>query len=582
MKKNHKILAVIQARSGSKGIPKKNIYPINGYPLIAYTISAARDSQLISDVVVSTDSEEFSNIAIEYGAQAPFLRPSNLSGDKVTSIDSLLHAAIETEKILKTKYDFFIELPCVSPMRDSFDIDEALELLMDDPEATSVTSFVGTGEKHPVRLKKIINNRIHEISNDYQEPNQVSRRQDLTPDAYIRNGAIYAMTRDTLLKEKSRHGNQCIPYIMSEEKSVNIDNFEDLRLAEFKIRDGSCNNIPYKFKLISPRIFLNPKQKGTLLITTPTHFLPTIESRLNKNFSCIYAHNASKEMVINLMSSHNIEGWICNPCPKYIIDKDIISFSKSLRSIVTTSTGSNHINYKDCEEKDVQVFSLKGTEFVKSITASSEFAFSLLLAVVRNLPQAFNSAMSFSWREEEDRFRGEELAGKTLGIIGFGRIGSNVAKYAAAMEMQITAFDPNVEIPSKYNPVDSSKLVLQHSDVVLISVHLDPSTENLVDSSWFQLMKRGAYFINISRGEIVIEGDLLDALRSGHLSAAGLDVIRDEISGDIKSSLVIQYARENSNLIITPHIAGLTIDSEMKAAIHAATIMEKFFNLERV
>jgi phosphoglycerate dehydrogenase-like enzyme len=95
-------------------------------------------------------------------------------------------------------------------------------------------------------------------------------------------------------------------------------------------------------------------------------------------------------------------------------------------------------------------------------------------------------------------------------------------------------------------------------------------------------MKRGAYFINISRGEIVIEGDLLDALRSGHLSAAGLDVIRDEISGDIKSSLVIQYARENSNLIITPHIAGLTIDSEMKAAIHAATIMEKFFNLERV
>ena len=95
------ILAIIQARGGSKGIPKKNIYPINGFPLISYSIVAAKRSQLITDIVVSTDSDDIANIAVKYGASVPFMRPQNLAGDKVLSVDSLLHAAVETEKIFK-------------------------------------------------------------------------------------------------------------------------------------------------------------------------------------------------------------------------------------------------------------------------------------------------------------------------------------------------------------------------------------------------------------------------------------------------------------------------------------------------
>ena len=89
-----KILAVIQARGGSKGIPKKNIYPINGYPLISYTIAAARKSNLISDLVVSTDSQEIAEVAERFGAKVPFLRPEHLAGDKVLSVDSLHHAVL--------------------------------------------------------------------------------------------------------------------------------------------------------------------------------------------------------------------------------------------------------------------------------------------------------------------------------------------------------------------------------------------------------------------------------------------------------------------------------------------------------
>ena len=97
----------------------------------------------------------------------------------------------------------------------------------------------------------------------------------------------------------------------------------------------------------------------------------------------------------------------------------------------------------------------------------------------------------------------------------------------------------------------------------------------MVDSSWFYSMKDGVFFINISRGEIVVEEDLINALESRKIKSAGLDVIRNEISSELKSSKVINYAKDNDNLIITPHIAGLTVDSERKAAEFSLDILRK-------
>ena len=215
------ILAVIQARGGSKGIPKKNIYPISGYPLISYTIVAAMKSQLISDLIVSTDSDEIADVARTYGAKVPFIRPDHLAGDKVLSVDSLHHAVLETEKIYSKKYDYVIELPCVSPLRDHHDIDDALNKLIQN-ESDSVISVVNTGEKHPVRLKKIINEEIHDITEEFPEPGQNSRRQDLSPPSFIRNGAIYAMRRDTLINDNSRHGNRRLSLCRKKNQSILI------------------------------------------------------------------------------------------------------------------------------------------------------------------------------------------------------------------------------------------------------------------------------------------------------------------------------------------------------------------------
>jgi CMP-N-acetylneuraminic acid synthetase len=231
-----KVLGVIQARGGSKGIHKKNIFPLAGKPLISYTIEAAIKSKLFDEIVVSTDCEDISNAAKASGAEVPFMRPEHLSGDTVWSRDSLKHAVLECEKIYKKKYDYVIEMPCVSPLRNYIHLIEAFEKLV-RTGADSVTSVCKMQDKHPVRMKRIKNDRLEDFCSEFPE-GEGSRRQDLEP-CYIRNGAIYSMKRDCIVNEFSRHGDDCRPYVMDEMFSVNIDTMIDLKLAELLINDQS-------------------------------------------------------------------------------------------------------------------------------------------------------------------------------------------------------------------------------------------------------------------------------------------------------------------------------------------------------
>lgn len=555
-----KILGIILARGGSKGIPKKNIYPICGHPLIAYSISAALNSSYVTDIVVSTDSDEIADIAKEYGADVPFMRPEGLAGDTITSVDALSHAAKEAELFFGEVYDYIVELPCVSPLRDNTHIDEAIKKLI-DTGCDSVISMVSTGEKHPTRLKKIVDDKIIDFCKEYPEPACGSRRQDLKPISYIRNGAIYSMKRDVLIKEHSRHGKDSRPYIMPPEKSINIDEPLDLKMASFMISNGFCNNKPVKKKIYSDA---SDSRLPSALVTTPTYFMPEMEKSLSRVFRCRFAPRADKDVVTDLIV--DAEVLICQPCPEYRIDSDVLKGASKLKVIASTSTGTNHIDTEYCKANNIEIVSLRYSHKVKSIVASSEFTFGLVLAVTRQIPQAFGNVKAGRWREDEDIFRGIELRGKTLGIIGYGRIGSNNARYARAFGMNVIAHDPHVTIT---NPdiwqLDNPYDVIRDADILLVCVHLDDSTLNMVNDYWFNCMKDGVYFINTSRGEVVDEAALLKNLKSGKVAAAGLDVISEEFTSDKNTHPVIEYARNNINLIVTPHIAGLTHDSERKA-----------------
>jgi len=225
--KKYRILGVIPARGGSKTIPKKNIKPLLGRPLIAYTIVPAKQSKLLTRVIVSSDDEEIIEVAKRYGADVPFVRPKELADDLSLATDVIRHAVIETEKQEGKKYDYVMMLQPTTPLRTTEDIDKALGKLI-ETGADSVISVVKVGAMHPARMKKIINDRLV----DYAEEEVENMPKELLPPVYIRNGAIYAVKRDVLVNMRSFKGRVCRPYVMPEERSINIDSRMDFLLAE--------------------------------------------------------------------------------------------------------------------------------------------------------------------------------------------------------------------------------------------------------------------------------------------------------------------------------------------------------------
>lgn len=234
-----RVLGVTLARGGSKGVPRKNIRPIAEIPLIAYSIAEARRSRYIQRYIVSTDDPEIQKVAIQYGAEAPFLRPAELSTDKTPSLPALQHAVTWAEKDEGTEYDYIADLGCTNPMKLAEDIDGAIEKLI----ATGAESVIGVTrieDHHPARVKKIVDDRIV----NFCMPEPHIPRQDIRPKAYIRNGAIYAMRRDVLMVQGARYDTpDSRPYIMPLERSVNIDTALDFLLAEILLKKNPRNYI---------------------------------------------------------------------------------------------------------------------------------------------------------------------------------------------------------------------------------------------------------------------------------------------------------------------------------------------------
>jgi len=232
MKNNKRVLGVILARGGSKAIPRKNIKDINGHPLIAYTIYEALKSKYLDRLVVSSDDDEIRSISEAYGAEAPFSRPKDLSGDKAKPVECNLHATKWIEDDEGKKYDYVVELLVTNPFKTSVDIDNVIEKQV-YTDADSVIAVMPLEDHHPIRIKKIVDGKIRDfILPEVPE----SRRQDLKPKAYIRNGSIYSMRRD-MLEKGIRYGtDNSLAYIMPRERTVNIDEPMDFIIADYLMK----------------------------------------------------------------------------------------------------------------------------------------------------------------------------------------------------------------------------------------------------------------------------------------------------------------------------------------------------------
>jgi CMP-N-acetylneuraminic acid synthetase len=224
-----RVLAVIPARGGSKGVPRKNIALLGGRPLIAYTIDAALAvGDLLIEVLVSTDDEEIAEVARVAGANVPFLRPAELAVDTARSVDVVRHAVDFVEARDGTRLDWVLTLQPTAPFRSPADIEAAVALAGSDPDADSVISVVEVIDSHPVFVKKLVDGYIEPFCVEEVEG---VRRQEIEPPAYKRNGAIY-VTRRELLESGQLRGQRQRAYVMPVERSINIDAPLDLIVAE--------------------------------------------------------------------------------------------------------------------------------------------------------------------------------------------------------------------------------------------------------------------------------------------------------------------------------------------------------------
>jgi D-3-phosphoglycerate dehydrogenase len=264
------------------------------------------------------------------------------------------------------------------------------------------------------------------------------------------------------------------------------------------------------------------------------------------------------------------------------IGKEILDAAPNLKAIATPTTGVNHLDLELLEERQIKVMSLRGeTTFLNSVRATAELTLGLMLALTRHIPAACEATKDGAWNR--DRFRGNELHGKTVGIVGYGRLGRHVANYCAALGLTVLVTDPNVRkdtVPLPFEMMERESL-LRHSDLVSLHVSLDEANRGFFGSREFQTMREGSWFINTSRGELIDESALLQNLDSGHLAGAALDVLQDEQSGGFAARPLVQYAASHRNLLITPHIGGCTSESMAKTELFLAEKLLEVFGERR-
>lgn len=222
------ILAVIPARSGSKGLPQKNIKNLCGKPLIAWSILTGLRSKYIDEIVVSTNSQDIADIALSYGASVPFLRPNELAQDESTSFNVLEHC-VNFYKKINRKYDLVVMLEPTSPQREAEDIDASIEKLMAFPDARAIVGIARVESQHPTFL---VEKDANDFIRGYADPDmKIKRRQEIST-LYFFEGSLYVSYVDTLLEMKSFYHSKTLGFEMPKWKSFEIDDSDDFFIIE--------------------------------------------------------------------------------------------------------------------------------------------------------------------------------------------------------------------------------------------------------------------------------------------------------------------------------------------------------------
>lgn len=242
-----RILGVIPARGGSKEIPKKNIVPIFGKPLVGYTIKTALESRVFFRLICSTDNQEIAGIAKKYGAEVPFIRPKELAQDNTPMVPVIQHAARFVESEEGEKIDYVFCLQPTNPLRSIEDIKRAVKKII-ETKADSVIGVIRVTSDHPIIMKKIENDLLLPYIIEEKEG---TSRQDYKPYAYKRAGSVYIIKRDVLMGKNSLWGDEIRPLIVSKESALNINDYIDLEVLKAVMKSKkNAKNKTFKSRTI--------------------------------------------------------------------------------------------------------------------------------------------------------------------------------------------------------------------------------------------------------------------------------------------------------------------------------------------
>ena len=231
-----KVLCTICARGGSKGVKNKNIKPINGKPLIAYTIEQAKECGLFEHIVISTDSDLIADTAKEYGAEVFFKRSAEMASDTAGKLDVVKDAFKRSEAHYNEQYDYHIDLDATAPLRDTQDIINSFKQFISNDNDNLITAM-------PSRRSPYFNlvemNKDGKVYLSKTLDSKVLRRQD-APESYDMNASIYIWKRDILLNNNTIFLEKTGLYVMPEERSIDIDTEDDYKYVEFLMKEKSC------------------------------------------------------------------------------------------------------------------------------------------------------------------------------------------------------------------------------------------------------------------------------------------------------------------------------------------------------
>jgi N-acylneuraminate cytidylyltransferase len=245
------VLAIIPARGGSKTIPRKNIKDFAGFPLIAYSIAAGRQSELVSRVMVSTDDEEIAQVARRYGAEVPFIRPAAHAQDQTPDLPVFEHALAWLKEHQGYRPDIVVQLRPTSPLRRMWHIDGSIRALIQNPHADSVRTVV-VPFQNPFKMWTIAEDGLMRplMQTNFKEPYNMPRQA--LPDVYWQTGYVDAAWRKTILEKKSMTGERILPLVIDPADWVDLDSPEDWQRAEQLIlsKDLSLDDLGFQIKEI--------------------------------------------------------------------------------------------------------------------------------------------------------------------------------------------------------------------------------------------------------------------------------------------------------------------------------------------